>query len=292
MTDARGAARPLRLATVARAGASLALAVAWGGLVAGCAQSSAVLPGDLRVEVLQNRTDYAAGRMQVRVINASDEDVVVSEVAYNDPRFESDAVWTGDSEVRGGITRDLPVQIPVAICPPGVGSGTARLTFAVADRDGVATVEVTDPLEMVGRVTEEQCSAAAVASAAEVAFGASVEFSGSGADEVALVPLTVSTISDVDVTVDSVGSTVLLQPEGGADSWPLDQRIPGESTSTIVLPVVPARCDPHAVAEDKVGTRFPLTMTVGDQTSEITLVMPSEVRALVFEYIGRRCGSA
>ena len=203
--------------------------------LAGCAAPvapEATLPPGTRVEVVQNRTDYAAGRMQLRVVNESASDLVVQKVTYADDRFVADAVWAGDSTIRPGVTRDLPVTIPTASCPPSAsgGAGRAQLVFAVGEADGSETVEVTDPLEMVERVTAEQCAAAAVDDAAEIDLGASLEFRGSGADEVALVPLTVAATGDAAVVVESLASTVLLQPEDGTDAWLLGQQVDAGST--------------------------------------------------------------
>lgn len=266
-------------------------------LLSGCASPAEPqprLPEGVRVEVVQNRTDYAAARMQIRVVNDADADVVVSEITYSDDRFAESATWSGDSTIRAGVTRDLPVPVPQAECPPEaeVGSGRVLIAFAVDGKKGSQSVDVTDPLEMVTRVTGEQCALAAVEAAADITLGESVEFRGSGSEEVALVPLSVTAHEDSAVTLDSLESTVLLQPEDGSENWNLDQLVAGGTTTRVVLPIVPARCDPHAVAEDKVGTRFPLTVTVDGVTSEITLTLPSETRAQVFDYIGRRCGWA
>jgi len=62
------------------------------------------------------------------------------------------------------------------------------------------------------------------------------------------------------------------------------------SPSTIRLLVVPARCDPHAVAEDKRGTFFPLEVQTSEGASgRIYVPVSDEVRASLYEFFGDYC---
>jgi hypothetical protein len=57
------------------------------------------------------------------------------------------------------------------------------------------------------------------------------------------------------------------------------------------VPIVPNRCDPHALAEDKVGTLFVFAVEVeGGPSGSLTLPATPELRADLYEYFARACG--
>lgn len=64
-----------------------------------------------------------------------------------------------------------------------------------------------------------------------------------------------------DVTLLGFGDTVLFRLRGASFRYGEDEPLrPGrvDRPVRLVLDLVPARCDPHALAEDKVGTLFPV----------------------------------
>ena len=56
------------------------------------------------------------------------------------------------------------------------------------------------------------------------------------------------------------------------------------------LPLVPFRCDPHAVQEDKRGTIFTLDVATGGQTGVVNLAAPEEMKGDTARLGGRWCG--
>ena len=55
------------------------------------------------------------------------------------------------------------------------------------------------------------------------------------------------------------------------------------------FPIRPGRCDPHAIAEDKVGTLFPISVTVGGRTGTFRLPSTDEFRAQVYTFVQAYC---
>jgi len=100
-----------------------------------------------------------------------------------------------------------------------------------------------------------------------------------------------------DAVIQSIGGTVLLSVVDGdgqrGSSIPMGARVsPGERT-VVPVTVAPARCDPHAIAEDKQGTRFPVTVRLdGGAGPAITVIVAADdaVRAGLYDAIRRACG--
>ena len=66
----------------------------------------------------------------------------------------------------------------------------------------------------------------------------------------------------VSLTINGVGETTLLA-EAPQAPWPHSVALrAGGPPVELRLGIRPARCDPHAVAEDKVGTLLPLRVSV------------------------------
>ncbi len=271
---------------------SLVPIVAVTALLGGCATvPQTELPDGVTIVVQQNRSDYADGRMQIRVDNASDSDVTITRAVLADPRFNGTAEWTGESRIAAGLVRDLPTDLPDAQCPADDASGTVTLTFVVDGAEGTVEVPPSDPFDMVETVTSTACAAEAVTDAVELTLDDDLGFSGEGPAQVAILSLTALPRGDAEVRLGSVQRTILMQPDDGSAAWSIDRTASSASPADVQLRMVPARCDPHAVAEDKVGTRFPLTAAVDDgEDAVVTLAASDDLKRQIFDYIARRCG--
>ena len=58
----------------------------------------------------------------------------------------------------------------------------------------------------------------------------------------------------------------------------------------VSLPLVPLRCDPHAVQEDKRGTIFTLAVELDGDPGEIELAAPEDLRGRILTWVGAWCG--
>jgi hypothetical protein len=113
---------------------------------------------------------------------------------------------------------------------------------------------------------------------------------------VAFVDLTViPTGASGSFIIEAVDDTVLfglfdpLSPTG-RDSLPIDLTVTGaDEPRLLTIPLVPARCDAHAVAEDKRGTLLPLRVRVGDATGIRYFALSDERKGELYTYLGDAC---
>ena len=92
--------------------------------------------------------------------------------------------------------------------------------------------------------------------------------------------------------IDRVLGTTLLTAEDGTD-WPLGARGRDRrrADQTISLAVRPARCDAHAIADDKRGTILPFEITTSDgRTGRIDRSSGDTLKAELYDYVTERCG--
>ena len=98
------------------------------------------------------------------------------------------------------------------------------------------------------------------------------------------------------LTLTGVRSTVLLAPTA-AESWPISAELTADSQPlTVALDLRPTRCDPHAVAEDKRGTVFPLELSassadLGTRSGLVDVPVSDEVRSQIYAWIAQYCDS-
>ena len=258
---------------------------------------------DLVVEVYRTRFDPERGTMQIAVRNAGATPVTVVSASLDSPALTAPLTRDDETTIPTGTTRDLPVILAGARCPaPPTEAPDARLEVLLADG---STAIVDDPtVDRLGQWAawlEATCEAAAVDAVVELSLrrapASDVLDAGSssviGLDLVAIGAGSVG----ADAMIESIGSTVLLSVVDGdgqrRSSIPIGLRVtPGERTAVPVT-VTSARCDPHAIAEDKQGTRFPVTVRLeGGAGPAITVIVAAddEVRAGLYDAIRQACG--
>jgi hypothetical protein len=269
----------------------------------------------LGLSVLQNRPDYGKRVLQLSVTNETDEPVTVVAARFESAQFATPALWSKLTEVPAGLIRQLPVQLGEAVCPTPAAHPSLVVTVVDASgstRDVAATPS--DPFGVLERIAREDCLDDAVATIATLRLDDSLRVSGDGSDAVAHVRLVVEPVPAATDTpsggapegdgsdgesrgralqLDSVGSTILLAPAKGA-TWPLDATFsPGDATTDFELDAVPARCDPHAIAEDKRGTFLPVAVSVEGGLAGTVFVPSSDtLRLAIYDFIASRCGFA
>jgi hypothetical protein len=96
------------------------------------------------------------------------------------------------------------------------------------------------------------------------------------------------------VVIDAVRSTTLLNPAGpdgtGAGELRLGIALGADGPKDLHIPIVPNRCDAHALAEDKVGTRIPLYVTAPDGTAgRLVLDAGDGLRAQMYAFYSAFC---
>jgi hypothetical protein len=270
--------------------------------VTGCGTvGRAELPDGIRVEVLQGRTDYTSGTLVLRIINESGSPIELERAGLSWPGFSEPAIWERGTTVRQGTTVDLRSPVPAVECDDaddGRQEPTADLSFVDGDRRGTATVLVADPLSTLERLRDSGCIVKRVDRVATISVDPPV-VKGDGRQSVAVIRLTFApTGEEGRVEVDAVSSTPLLRPDPathpGAGDWPLELIVDATSgPGTAELRIVPARCDAHAIADDKVGTVFHLAVRLTDGTAgEYRLIPPDGIREQLLDYVRATCGLA
>jgi hypothetical protein len=272
----------------------------------------------LGLSVLQNRPDYGKRVLQLSVTNEADEPVTIVAARFESAQFATPALWSKPTDVPAGLIRQLPVQLGEAVCPTPAAHPSLVVTLVDASgstRDVVATPS--DPFGVLERIAREDCLDDAVATIATLRLDDSLRVSGDGSDAVAHVRLLVEPVPAATDTpsgaapegdtperdtsegdsagralqLDSVGSTILLAPAKG-DAWPLDATFSaGDATADFALDTVPARCDPHAIAEDKRGTFLPVAVSIEGGLAGTVFVPSSDaLRLAIYDFIASRCG--
>jgi len=258
---------PTRSALVTLLLATLALA--------GCSTPLDTLPEGVEILVFQNRSDYSTRTLVIGVVNGSTEPLELDRVEFSSPRFDDTAVWDRGTTVRAGGQVDLRVPLPVSVC--GVsGAPSIRVMFTTASgMDGAATVTPVDSRDRLDEISREECLVKDVARLASITISRDVDWAA-GAHAPATVRLEVErTDAAGDLTIDAVHQTVLLSL---VDANPDAPKF------------VPARCDPHAVAEDKLGTVFAVDVTVDGTSGTISVAADDETRVEIYDYIADYCG--
>lgn len=312
----RWAARGRPVGTPSGTGRLVVGALVVGLTVAGCVAGSGsrgpsgtpgtsagpALPDDvaagLAVEIRQSRADWGRRVVQVRVANTGPGDVTVRHATLTTPGVEGAATSEREREVRAGVDRDLSVALGAPVCDGDGARATtaAQVELDVVDADGNAgTVAVVpeDPQGHLARIHGEDCAAVAVAAGARLSLDDDLPVSPVDGRLVGRLTLHVEAVAGGPrVVVWQVDRTNLVIPADLANDWPVavDTGAPGGPTA-VELAVVPSRCDPHAVAEDKRGTFFGVHARVDGVEQPVFYVAASDVlRGAVYDLVAVSCG--
>ncbi|MFD6137142.1 hypothetical protein [Isoptericola sp. NPDC060257] len=306
----------------ARVGLAVGLVVGLGIVVAATACTS---PGDdaaplpsgvaqgLSAELRQDRTQYADRRATLHVVNGSDQAVTLLGGTLDAPGYGPSAP-DGPTRARTlapGAGRDVRLRLGEVDCDadaPAARSGadaqttpvaTATVRLAAGEASPGSTpagttveVDVTDPLARLAAVHAEACAERLVAS------GVTLRVTDVRAADVPTpdgdapggrITLAVEPVpGGPDARLVEVSGTTLLSPAAGT-AWTGDD-LTGQTDGAVVLDVVPARCDPHVVAEDKRGTFLPVHAEVDGAPQPVIYVpMTDEQRAAVYGLVHDAC---
>ncbi len=272
---------------------SFAATAAMTAALTGCAAAApepATLPPGVAVELFQLRSDVAERSAQIRVVNDSDVDVVVEGLRFDDDWFEGEAVRDRTSTIPAGRTVDLRFTLPESACDdePDAAERTSRVIFELEGGEAV-TVPVTDTLGFTTLLHEKECLRHDLAQVATLAWTA---FTPSESPVAAILELTVRPIGGEDsAELVEVQTTNLLQFDTAPTPFPLAQEVTGaDAATTVTVPILPLRCDPHAVMEDKRGTVFNVAVEVGDAEGVVEVAASEEMRGEILRWVSDWCG--
>jgi hypothetical protein len=258
------------------------------------APAARTAPPELSVSLVQNRSDPPVGRLQLRVTNESDSEVRIASATLDSTELAAPAEWHRGTRIPAGITRDLPVQFPGASCAEGKQTTIVRLEVEAEPQPVTVEVVPTDPNERLPLLTEADCFLQQIASVGTLSLAGLDAADASRPARLLLRAASAGGTGTLRVT--EVQSTVLFNLLGRdgepANLAPVDLTLPpGEASVTVAVPIVPNRCDPHALAEDKVGTLFVFAAEVaGGRSGTVTLPASPDLRGDLYDYFTRACG--
>jgi len=200
--------------------------------------------------------------------------------------------WSGEKTLQNEA--DLDLELPPATC--GTGSDAAvRLTYRLDDGpELVSSTTATDRYGAIALFLDRDCAAERLAQAADLVVGEH-RVVGEGRASVFELPVTLRpTGARDDVAFVGFGDTVLFQAVGDTPVFPTAAPVAliGERPVELLLRLVPGRCDPHALAEDKVGTLIFVHVTGPDlpEAAHSYLPISDEARGDLRDFFTSHCG--
>lgn len=272
---------------------SIALVAALAGCAPEAPVAEAPIPDGVEVSFIQLRSDVAARDAQVRVVNGTDDVVEIGDVEVRDARFADAAARTDEgrvTRVQPGATVDIRVRLPKMECGTDAGEPTVALELTASA--ATVTGPIADTLQVIAPLHERECRAERLADAAHVALGV---FRPSAHPLPAELELTVSPTGRGEALISGIRPTNLLEFDGyGAETLPIGLQVAEDSSgrTTVLLPLVPLRCDPHAVQEDKRGTVFTLEVELDGVPGTIELAADEEMRGRILTWVTEWCAAA
>ncbi|MCP2030411.1 hypothetical protein L1277_000475 [Okibacterium sp. HSC-33S16] len=259
--------------------------------LAGCSAAPSPAPLDgVRFEVMQGRTDYTSGTLVLRVINGGPSAVTLTRSDLTWAGFSDAAEWSATT-LDAGRTVDLRTDVPALDCD---AASTAAPTLSVRTSGSSRAVTVTpdDPLATLPRLHDTGCVTVRLNRIAAIDLAGPLGLEGSGDDAVAVLSLRLTpTGADGTVQLTGVGSTPLLAPADGAERWPLSLTVEATSAvQTVDLRIRPARCDSHALAEDKIGTVLVLSVRIDGIDGVSRFPVDDSTRQALYAFVKSVCG--
>lgn len=275
-----------------RALAALCLTVIVAGLVAcdGGTPDRQPLPDGVVMHVDQTRLERKTRHVFLRVENNTKRSMTITGFVLDSPRFKQ-VTWKGDEPIGPGQETDLEFTIPPSHCGKDLDA-SVRLTYRINDSDERESVgKADDPYEQIGLLMARDCARTTLAEAAVLGVG-SPRVVGSGPTSVLHLPITLTPTGDRDdVRFGGFESTPLFRQ---ADDSPVgvDEPISSTEPTRLDMSVVPARCDPHALAEDKVGRLFGMRVIAPGLAKDTSFYLPLDraQREALYGYFRTRCG--
>ncbi|MFZ3417258.1 sulfite exporter TauE/SafE family protein [Arthrobacter sp. 3Tela_A] len=242
-----------------------------------------------------SRLSFGERSLNVLMENHTTEDLVITAARLETDVYTAPAQWIptdGDATtLRPGGRVALPMELPEAACDSGTGfDAVVRLDVDTAGtgRAGELVVPAADPYGTVAEAHGRDCLQQEVDAVASFTLAPNLEIREDG--RTAVVRILVTPSGERGSVSIRIGTTTLLS-EAPGQAWPREIKVDGtDEPSVLELAAVPARCDPHALAEDKAGTRFPLEVGGGrTRTGQLRLEPPAEFTAAVYGFVRSAC---
>lgn len=267
--------------------------------------SASPAAGPVTAEINQLRDNYGNQVIAIELTNTTPAPVTVRGAGLASPLFAGTLEWQaapGGIELPPGQAKMLPVQLRDPECGLQTGpvSEGPALVLRLAGGPGTeatATVRPTDPYGVLSRNNAEMCLSQAASAVAGIRLEPELEVAAGGQSAVLKLTITprstpgaVNPGSTGSLTINRIDQTTLLEEDPSAP-WPRSVSVSaGGAIQQLRLGIRPARCDPHAVAEDKVGTLLPLRVSVGGRDGILKVDAGAVLRGRIYEFVTAACG--
>ncbi|ACL40037.1 conserved hypothetical protein [Pseudarthrobacter chlorophenolicus A6] len=267
------------------------------------ASPSSAAPEPVTIEINQSRDQYGQHAILLQLTNTTEGLLTVDGARVNSPLFDADIEWApqaGSLELPPHQPKSVQAQLPGPACAgPVAASSQASATVSVTAagrQPEELPLPAPDPFDVLPRNNAELCLAADAAMVAGLGLDPHLEVAADGRTAVVrlrISPRPAGPGATPSLTLHGVGGTPLLAEAMtgfGAEPWPRNVTfLTGEPDTVLALRVRPARCDPHAVAEDKVGTLLPLNVAVGAREGVLKVAAGGPLRAQLYDFVTRAC---
>ena len=259
--------------------------------------SAAPFPADLTAYVDQGRLQRIGRQVFVRLIHddtvdgGAERTVTVTRADITSDRF-GPVTWTGEKTFMNEA--DLEFDLPPGACGTGADADV-RLTYRLDDGpELVSDTVATDRYGAIALFLDRDCAQRTVEEAADVTLG-TPRVVGTGASSVFELDVTFTpTGARDDVAFAGFGSTVLFRTLAGTPEFPgtTPAVLDGDRPVAVTLRLGPSRCDPHALAEDKVGTLVYLHVVAPELPAGAYYFVPIDdaTRKTLRGYFADACG--
>ncbi|UVJ37754.1 hypothetical protein [Arthrobacter sp. CJ23] len=254
------------------------------------------VPG-LTGQINQSRDNYATHVIELQLSNTGMRPVTVVSAVLDSPAFNGPAVWsssTDGTEIPPGLAKSLPAQLPAAVCSASEPKPqpAAQMTVQLRGTPDLIQLPVTDPFGVLDRNHAELCLDRNMADVVRLSWLPVLH--ADAAAGTAVLQLSLEPVGGPgSVTIESIGETTLLAADP-ARQWPRNVTVRGiDPPSRLELHIRPARCDPHAVAEDKVGTLIPFHVSLNGSGSRssgtVKVAAPAALRGDILDFVTAAC---
>ncbi|RIJ77736.1 hypothetical protein D1871_05715 [Nakamurella silvestris] len=234
-----------------------------------------------------------ARKMNVVITNSSTADLDILTADLTSGYLQKAVEPYRDGTVRAGAALALAFTLPAAICTPGATADpSVTIRYRSAGVEGTMTVVPVDTYGALEDVHRTDCAVDEIASLATLSFADELKVVDRDGTSTALLSLTLTPkATDRTLVVTELERTTLLVPAGTATWKPQGLNNSHGKPVTVDLEVIPARCDPHAVAEDKRGTFLGTHVTVDGQELPVVFTeIPQHTKGLIYQYVSDYCG--
>lgn len=255
------------------------------------------LPDGVSLSVYQTRIDVGMRRLEVSIDNRTGGSLTITRLELRSEQFVAPAIWEkAPSTLRSGVTVDLPLFLPDADCAAVDPVPVVEFDYVRESGDsGTAVAIAEDRYTRMPALLVEDCVAQSVAEVVRLSTSMPRPITIDGMNAVELDLVSQPTGAPGSVVIESLGATTLFTPADPHSGRPVGQAQLGwdirgtDASSTVTLTLVPARCDAHAIAEDKRGTIMPLAVTVGGVEGRVFISADDEVRGALYDFITATC---